>query len=266
LENAKIIASMNKLGGATFGFTQFSDMSPREFQTKMTGFKPSQPIVKSEIKVEDEASNPTGSINWVARGKTTPVKNQQQCGSCWAFSATETIESAMLMAGRQPAIGSPQQIVDCDTNDSGCNGGDPAEAMQWIIQVGGQDTESCYPYTAQDGRCASSSCSPANHIRSTIPVTGGELNIYNALAAYGPLSIACDASAWQNYNGGILPASQCGNNVDHAIQLTGYTASSGGYWVVRNSWGTSWGENGFIYLQYGHNTCDIRTEVTGARA
>jgi len=268
VENAKKINELNlnsPPGGARFGFTQFSDMSVREFKTKMTGFRPSRPFVRTEPEKREENAAPTTGIDWVARGKTTPVKNQLQCGSCWAFSATETIESAMMIAGYTPALGSPQMIVDCDTSDSGCNGGDPAEAMQWVIRQGGQDSESCYPYTARDGTCYSSRCSKANHISSTHSVTGSEYAVYTGLQS-GPMSIACDATSWQNYQGGILYASQCGNSVDHAIQLTGYNPSSGGYWIVRNSWGSSWGEMGFIWLQYGHNTCDLTTEVTGARA
>jgi len=266
MANAKQIAALNKNSplGATFGFTKFSDMSSREFKTKMTGLKLNEKTTRKE-KVKREVEQPSSNIDWVAAGKTTAVKNQQQCGSCWAFSATETIESAMLVAGQTPQIGSPQMIVDCDSNDSGCNGGDPAEAMNWIIQQGGQDAESCYPYTAQDGTCASSQCTPANKISSTTSISQSESAVYTALQS-SPLSICCDASAWQNYNGGILAGSQCGDNVDHAIQLTGYSSSQGGYWIVRNSWGASWGEDGFIWLQYGQNTCDITSEVTAATA
>jgi len=232
----------------------------------MTGLKLKKAKTTTEKVVKREESQPSTNIDWVAAGKTTPVKNQQQCGSCWAFSATETIESAMLMAGQTPQGGAPQELVDCDSNDSGCNGGDPAEAMQWLISQGGQDAESCYPYTAQDGNCASSSCQPVNKISSTQSVSQDESSVYSALQQYGPLSICCDASAWQNYNGGVLAGSQCGDNVDHAIQLTGYNTGQGGYWIVRNSWGADWGESGFIYLQYGQNTCDITSEVTAAIA
>jgi C1A family cysteine protease len=267
LYNAKVIAQKNKMShNATFGFTKFSDMSPREFKTKMTGFKPKhiKPKTTKKVVKHEEVQSPGSNIDWVAQGKTTPVKNQLQCGSCWAFSATETIESAMLMAGVTPEGGAPQELVDCDGNDSGCNGGDPAEAMQWIIQQGGQDAESCYPYTAQDGQCASSQCTPSNKISSTQSIASDESSIYSALAQMGPLSICCDASAWQNYNGGILTSDQCGDNVDHAIQLTGFNNGQGGYWIVRNSWGADWGESGFIWLQYGGNTCDITSEVTAA--
>jgi len=270
-ENAKLIAESNKNSrSATFGFTQFSDMSAREFKTKMTGFKPKKPILPPHLRpslVEEKKrgiEQPGTAIDWVAAGKTTAIKNQAQCGSCWAFSATETIESAILIAGSTVEPGAPQQIVDCDTNDQGCNGGDPAEAMQWVISQGGQDTESCYPYTGTDGTCQTT-CTPTNKISGTQSVSQSESAVYTALQGMPP-SICCDASAWQNYNGGVLDGSQCGDSVDHAIQLTGYNPGQGGYWIVRNSWGASWGEQGFIWLQYGQNTCDITSEVTTASA
>jgi len=276
LENGRKIAEANALSksiksSATFGFTKFSDMSAREFTTKMTGFVPQTPILpvseRADLLEERKRGiqQPGQPIDWVAAGKTTPIKNQQQCGSCWAFSATECIESAILIASGSVQLGAPQEIVDCDTNDAGCNGGDPAEAMNWVIAQGGQDTEACYPYTGQDGTCASSQCTPTNKASGTQSVAQSESAIYQALQSMPP-SICCDAEPWQNYNGGVLTAAQCGDSVDHAIQLTGYQPSQGGYWVVRNSWGADWGENGFIWLQYGQNTCDITSEVTMATA
>jgi C1A family cysteine protease len=262
--NAKKIAEANSRTaaaghGATFGFTKFSDWSFEEFKA-INGFKPKNPIVKT---TQGRLTAPSTPIDWVAAGKTTAVKNQGQCGSCWAFSTTETVESANLIAGNQIPNGSPQEIVDCDTNDSGCNGGDPQEALNWVVQQGGLDTDSCYPYTAEDGTCNSANCQPTLKISTVTPVGGSEDLIYNALGQM-PLSICCDAEPWQNYQGGIMTADQCGDSIDHAIQLTGYSPDQGGYWIVRNSWGADWGENGFIYLQYGQDTCGITSEVTAA--
>jgi cathepsin F len=264
--NAKKIVDANartaKRGfGATYGFTKFSDWSAEEFK-KINGFIPKNPIVKT---TQGRLTAPTNAIDWVAKGMTTPIKNQQQCGSCWAFSATETVESANLLAGQQVPDGSPQEIVDCDTNDSGCNGGDPQEALQWVVQQGGLETNACYPYTAEDGTCNEANCqaSPALKISSVTPVGGSEDLIFNALQT-SPLSICCDAEPWQNYQGGIMTADECGDSIDHAIQLTGYSPNQGGYWIVRNSWGADWGENGFIWLQYGQDTCGITSEVTAA--
>jgi len=255
---------------ARFGFTQFADMGREEFKQKMTGFKTSrankgQGIFNLQKRSAEEVYQ-MSAIDWVAAGKTTAVKNQEQCGSCWAFSATETVESANLMAGKSSVPNlSPQEIVDCDSADDGCNGGDPREALGWVMAQGGQDTNQCYPYTAQTGSCMNTQCTPALTIKTVNPVAEDESSIYSALQS-APLSICCDAEPWQYYTGGILDASQCGLTIDHAIQLTGFSPNSGGYWIVRNSWGVSWGENGFIYLQYGQNTCGITSEVTGATA
>jgi C1A family cysteine protease len=255
--------------GATYGFTKFSDWSERE-QLSINGFirSPNRApkAIIADQKRDAQTKIPTQAIDWVAKGMTTPVKDQGQCGSCWAFSTTETVESAILMAGKSVVPLSPQEIVDCDSSDSGCNGGDPQEALGWVIDQGGLDTDSCYPYTAEDGSCASSQCTASGDITKVIPIGGNEQRIYASLQQYGPLSICADASEWSNYDGGIMTADQCGSDVDHAIQLTGYSPSQGGYWIVRNSWGSDWGNSGFIYLQYGSNTCDMTSEVSAATA
>jgi len=251
--------------GATFGFTKFSDWSERE-QKSLNGFIPRKDLGKRPVGQPSDDAAPGPNIDWASKGMTTPIKDQGQCGSCWAFSTTETVESAILMAGKTVQPLGAQEIVDCDKADQGCGGGDPQEALQWVKEQGGQDTEQCYPYTAADGTCASSKCSPSGNVAQVIPISGSEQDLYNALAKYGPLSICADASSWSNYNGGVLTADQCGSDVDHAIQLTGYSSDQGGYWIVRNSWGSDWGQSGFIWLQYGSNTCDCTSETTAATA
>jgi cysteine peptidase B len=268
--NAAKIAKMNaqtkaRGHGARYGFGKFSDWSERE-QKALNGALKKKEVTITEKRAHKVGANPTTPIDWVAKGKTTPVKDQGQCGSCWAFSTTETVESALLMAGVKVVPLSPQEVVDCDSNDDGCGGGYPQEAIGWVKQQGGQDTEQCYPYTAQDGTCSSSQCTPFQNIKQVIPIGSTEQATYTALAKYGPLSICADASSWSNYDGGIMTADECGNDIDHAIQLTGYSPNQGGYWIVRNSWGTDWGEKGFIWLQYGHNTCDLTYQTTAATA
>jgi len=252
---------------ATFGYTQFADMSPEEFKGKYMGFKPASPLEISTVTPIEPVAAPGAPINWNSRGVITPVKNQEQCGSCWAFSATETVESANLLAGKPLTIGAPQEIVDCDKNDDGCSGGDPREALSWVQQTGGLDMENCYPYRGVNEQCQSSRCakSPNLRVSSVIPIAANENSIYQALQG-SPLSICADAQPWQYYTGGILRAASCGLSIDHAIQLTGYSPASGGYWIVRNSWGPGWGEAGYIYLQFGQNTCGITSRVTAARA
>jgi C1A family cysteine protease len=254
---------MNKGQNLTvYGLTKFADMTPQEFKDKIL-MRTLHENYQSPPKADVAA--PSTPIDWVARGMTTPVKNQLQCGSCWTFSATETIESANLIAGKitQSTWLAPQEIVDCDTGGAGCGGGWPSQAMQWVISAGGLDTESTYPYTGEDGTCASSQGTVGGTISSVTAVPSNEQAMYNRLAST-PLSICADASSWSIYSSGIVTAANCGQNIDHAIQLTGYSPSQGGYWIVRNSWGTDWGMNGFIYLQYGQDTCGITSYVAYA--
>jgi len=253
---------------ASFGFTEYSDMSPSEFKLTMNGFKTTN---KLNASVSVSTSVPPRAIDWVAAHKTTSIKNQGQCGSCWTFSAAETVESANLMANRAVGAqhGSEQEIVDCCHADgsNGCGGGDPRAAIAWVGQVGGLELNSCYPYQGATLPCRSTRCRPAYTVRGVYPVGANEQAIYNALAHYGPLSIAVDAELWQHYNGGIINAnSGCGATLDHAVQLVGYNPSHGGYWVVRNSWGPNWGEGGYILLQFGQNVCGMANYVTAASA
>jgi len=286
VDRVEKLKKMNLSSSVVWGLTKFADMGIPEFREKMLmkphalpglgqTSKPSVPEPLSDIA-------PSANVDWVAKGKTTPIKNQGSCGSCWAFSATESIESANLITGalKNPTSEAtwlaPQQIVDCDSAMSGCSGGWPFQAMGWIITQKGQDTESSYPYTGTQGTCAESSATIGADILSYKNVTGNEAALYAALSnpTIGPLSICCDASQWSSYSGGLFPTSECSNqpaNIDHAIQLTGYNTGStlgAPYWIVRNSWGADWGESGFIYLPYGQNPCAITSYVsyaTGAK-
>jgi cathepsin F len=163
----------------------------------------------------------------------------------------------------------PQEIVDCDTVDQGCNGGDPPTAYQFVMQEGGMEDESDYPYTAQDGTCNFQ----ANLVKVTISnwqyatQNSDETTMQSNLASWGPLSICVDAEPWQDYTGGVLMASDCSNQLDHCVQLVGYDMTqSTPFWIVRNSWGTDWGEAGYIRLEYGTNTCGLTEESTSAVA
>jgi len=257
----RVAQKMKSQTRTLFGLTKFADMSPKEFKEKIL----MQTLHSNYKRKVTGNPNPVGPIDWVARGMTTAVKNQLQCGSCWTFSATETIESVNLIAGKisRSTLLAPQEIVDCDTGGGGCSGGWPSQAMDFIISAGGQDTEASYPYTGEDGTCESSQGTIGATISSVIPVSQSEQVMYNALRIM-PLSICADAGPWQDYTGGILDADQCGTEIDHAIQLTGYSPSQGGYWIVRNSWGVDWGMNGFIWLQYGQDTCGITSYVAYA--
>jgi C1A family cysteine protease len=257
----------NSESGATYSINKFADLTPEEFKSYYCGYVPGNTDIE-ELELPTDIDAPS-TFDWIAKGKVTPVKNQEQCGSCWAFSATENIESVWLIAkDLTPADFkplAPQQIVDCDKSDGGCNGGNPPTAYEYIIKAGGQDTEASYPYKAVNQACQFKPADVEVKISSYKRVTG-EANMIDATATVSPLSICVDASKWQFYNSGVMTPAQCGGtSLDHCVQVTGYDISAATpYWEVRNSWGTSWGMQGFIRLEYGHNTCGLTQETTTA--
>jgi C1A family cysteine protease len=265
-ENLAIIDKRNAIeraagGSAKHGITQFSDMTQQEFAdifltldvTKI----PSSNNTVSDVK---PYTGPAGLVDWTGR-YTTAVKNQGYCGSCWAFSASEQIESdAIRQAGWSTGTWlSPEQLVDCDTRSSACNGGWPEWAYDYVKRAGGIELESDYPYSAYYGN--SGSCK-ANSGLFKVGVSGystfaqgAESQMASYVKSTGPVSIALDASDWNSYTGGVVTS--CGKSVNHAVQAVGVDDSSNGYWKVRNSWGASWGEAGYIRLKYGQNTCNV---------
>jgi C1A family cysteine protease len=265
-DNMDIAAKLNAQGGATFGETQFADLTKEEFAEMY--LMNTLPVYATQSEQDVMIANPevptVASFDWGTKGATTPVKNQGQCGSCWAFSATENIESVYFLAGHPLPVLGPQQIVDCDTADYGCNGGWPYNAYQYIMSAGGQDTEATYPYTAQDGSCKANQ--PGKIIGAKLSnwkqITSNENQIQSLLTTTSPFSICVDASQWYLYQGGILTANQCGGGVDHCVQLVGFDTSGTPAWKVRNSWGTSWGESGFIRLEMYKGTCVMNQYVT----
>jgi cathepsin F len=255
------------------GPTKFSDMTHEEFVDTMlmknfTSWK-NMNIRDAPPKRPTPPGGYPSSYSWVSKGATTPVYNQGQCGSCWAFSTTESIESMTTLAGQSLLSLSMQQIVDCDTSDDGCGGGDPPTAYQYVISAGGLEAYSSYPYTGQDGYCAFSASKIARKISSWQWVTQSEDE--SAMQAFtysdGPPSVCVDASSWDSYNGGVYTSSNCGTQLDHCVQIVGWAVESGmNAWVVRNSWGTDWGYGGYLYVAMGQDACGIAQECTSAVA
>jgi len=208
------------------------------------------------------------SFDWRNQGNVvTPVYNQGQCGSCWAFSTTENIESMWALSGKTLTSLAVQQIVDCDTSDGGCGGGNPPTAYQYVISAGGMEPWGDYPYTGVNGNCAFNSADVVETISSWTYVTqsSDETQMQNYLYTNGPLSVCVDASTWQYYNGGIIMAGTCGNSLDHCVMITGYGNQSGtNFWWVRNSWGTDWGQAGYLQVQMGSDVCGIADECTSS--
>merc|ERR1712080_237166 len=245
-------------GEAVFGVTQFSDLSPKEFKAQYLNYIPVNHTVERVIPTFDGPI--ANDIDWVSKGHVTPVKNQGQCESCWAFSATAAIESYAQLAGKGLKVLSAQQINSCDKRDGGCNGGNTETAFEYVKSAGGIETEADYPYTSRGGstgRCKFESGKIAVSITGYHSVSRGESALKQAMNA-GPASLCLAASSWQSYRGGIL--SRCVNQVDHCVQGTGYSGDS--YWRIRNSWGTGWGESGFIRLAQGKDLCKVSDDTT----
>jgi len=264
LDNLKRIDELNaKKDGATYGITQFADMTQQEFKDKYL-MKNLPPLQRGPVAPKVNITAPT-SFDWRTRGVVTPVYNQGQCGSCWAFSATENIESRWALAGRSLVSLSMQQIVDCDHTDYGCSGGWPYNAYNYVISAGGMDPLADYPYTAENGQCAFNAGEVVAKISRWEYVTRSmdESQMVNYLVQNGPLSVCVDASNWSYYTGGIYPASNCGLSIDHCVDAVGYNLGQG-FWLIRNSWGTSWGIGGYMMLQYGQNACAVAQVVTSS--
>ena len=203
-------------------------------------------------------------VDWRKKGVVTPVKNQQACGSCWAFSAAETVESAYAMATLQTTgtperiLLAPQQLVDCAPNPDecggtgGCAGSTQPLAFSYLIGSGGLAQEADYPYTARDGTCRNGKVAPAIGITGQVDLpTNNYTALMHALVSAGPIAISVDAS-WSDYEEGVYQPAAAGihTTINHAVQLVGYGTDKGlDYWIVRNSWGDGWGESGYIRLQ-----------------
>jgi len=232
---------------------------------------PLSPVTETTNLLPTSPQAPPAKFDWRPSGVVTPVKDQAQCGSCWAFSVTENIESVWMIkqnikvADFKPLA--PQQIVDCDTSDEGCNGGFPATAYQYIESAGGLETEAAYPYKAVDGSCAFNKADVESTISNFKYATtkGDETTLKTNLATVSPLSICVDAANWQDYSSGVMGAWECCwfCQLDHCVQLVGYdTTASTPFYIVRNSWASDWGEQGFIRLAMGDNACGLTDYAT----
>jgi cathepsin F len=264
----------NQGPGAVLGITKFSDMSVEEFKsTILMSNRPERAESNVPVIGVDVASpNVPTSYDWRDHGAVTPVKDQGQCGSCWAFSATEAIESAWILKGHATASTvdlAPQQIVDCDTIEGvqGCNGGYTESAYEYIVQAGGQEPNVDYPYKAKNGNCQFKVADVDAKISAYTAISKTESALPTNLASIGPLSICLDAAKWQDYVSGVMTNFQCCPllkcQLDHCVQLVGFNSSAPTpYWIVRNSWNTDWGVQGYIYLEMDKNTCGITTDIT----
>jgi cathepsin L len=204
-------------------------------------------------------------LDWRMRGVVTAVKNQGGCGSCWAFAATEAVESAFAVASGRLEVLSPQQVLECTPNpsecggDGGCTGGTPELAFASLMSAGGLSSEWTYPYTSFHGgdvgacRFDATATPPVARVDGFVTLPRNSYwPVLSALSVQGPLAVNVDASAWFDYESGIFTG--CAKDtpdIDHAVTLVGYGTDAGtgaAYWLIRNSWGTRWGEAGYMRL------------------
>jgi hypothetical protein len=293
-ESVKRIDELNQLNGeAVFGLTRESDRLDGEKHA--TGYRPSTQKRQAEVRLANKATAPS-VVDWRGTVAVTPVKNQGQCGSCWAFSVAETVESSFNLAAEASGDAlelSPQQINSCSTANYGCNGGNPGPAYEYIESVIGLSNSFYWPYQQSMTEQGYTKVCPATKLNvfsgpdaslagAYATVTGWNYVIPEcstgacdsqdmaglaAAVAEGPVSICLNAGVWNDYTGGVLTDAACGSHaadaLDHCVQLVGYNANaSSPYWIVRNSWSTTWGQDGYIYLEYPANTCGLGNEAT----
>lgn len=281
--NDEIIAKTNSLNlSYTLGHNAFSDLTWEQFQRVHMGElflnRPPKNVERVHIKGTDVGYALADSVDWVTKGAVTPVKNQGRCGSCWAFSTTGSLEGAYQIASGKLVSLSEEDLVQCDHNgDNGCQGGLMDNAFEYI-EKNGIATEANYPYTSGTG--TTGTCSKPKAAQKAVTLTSfkdvpkGDEDALKSAVAQQPVSIAIEAdkSVFQLYKGGVLDSKACGKKLDHGVLIVGYgtdSASGKDYWKVKNSWGPTWGEKGYIRMVRGKDQCGVSQSASypkGAKA
>jgi len=268
--NLQVMDEHNAQGLAwTMGVNQFSHLTQEQYKVAAgLGWKPAptegtMPVLSTHVHSGEALAD---SVDWTTQGAVTPIKDQGQCGSCWAFGSTGGIEGSWQIATGKLTSMSEQQLVDCSKfPNMGCSGGNPSIAVGFETKHN-VCTEATYPYTAAKGTCqGDTSCSaaiPSGGVTGYNNVKSSKTDMQSAVQQQ-PVTIAIEAdqASFQHYQSGVLTGS-CGTNLDHAVLAVGYGTENGDdYWLVKNSWGTSWGMSGYIKIGSATNVCGVLNQA-----
>jgi cathepsin F len=255
-------------GTAKYGITKFADLSHAEFKQLYRGLKmPKGALAGQPIDVPTPRAVPA-SVDWRQKGAVTPVKNQGQCGSCWSFSTTGNVEGQWFLAKGNLVSLSEAELVDCDKVDHGCEGGLMVNAYKEIQRLGGLETEKAYPYHPEDGKCHFNRAKVVAYINGSVVLPTDEGKLASWCAANGPIAIGINADVMQMYQGGISHPTndQCDPEfLDHGVLIVGYGTENGTpFWIVKNSWGPDWGEEGYYRAFRGGGVCGLNTACSSS--
>ncbi|CAN6206861.1 unnamed protein product [Urochloa humidicola] len=240
------------------GLTPFADLTVEEFRRRVLGFRrrggaaaPRRVVNTRYLRRRGDGDDLPDAVDWRQLGAVTEVKDQQQCGGCWAFSAVAAMEGINEIVTGSLVSLSEQEVIDCDSQDNGCNGGYMQNAFQFVINNGGIDTEADYPFIGTDATCdANRENEKVASIDNFAEVAANNETALQEAVASQPVSVAIDAGGrvFQHYHSGIFDG-PCGTKLDHGVTAVGYGSEDGNdFWIVKNSWSALWGEGGFIRM------------------
>ncbi|KAJ8943320.1 hypothetical protein NQ318_004761 [Aromia moschata] len=268
-DNVKKIEEHNEKyakGESTYymGINQFADITTEEYRQRLTYGKSVKPEKKRGILYQVSNLTLPSEVNWVAQGAVMEVKNQDNCGSCWAFSTTGSLEGQYIIQTGNRISLSEQNLVDCTTDygNTGCGGGLMDYAFEYV-RDNGIETTSDYPYTGSDGYCEFTASKSVLTISGWYDLPSSEYALQDAVANVGPVAAAMNAQlqSFSYYEGGIYWDSDCSSQIDHGVLVVGYGTENGqDYWLIKNSWGTSWGEGGYMRMARNVGMCGIDVE------